>query len=324
MVLAASQIGQIPAVALQLRLLSIKSLQCFVINGHNFGGFKGAGGPEGDYYGHKLAGHGLVADQGSPGIHIAGKTVKFNAAGQPIQQLQIFGQPFSVHGAVALLHKHGKRLLCGHGPDPVLFAPLQNTHRFQGHAEIIAQAVLTVPGGAAGQNALLSQSQEGLVVIDHHGPLTQDFTPEPGVGGFAGTAFGGEQISFAIHGHHGTVKQQCIIGKEVLRNFPLDGNGFQIRIGKAADADALQSIPLFAFFPLKGDFRRGNPDGKIRLCIAEVVPAVIPGAGKRSSTVKRDLSITAEMLTLSVSKSENSLPCPMKKEKPWAKKAENI
>ena len=53
-----------------------------------------------------------------------------------------------------------------------------------------------------GNDTIVCQLQERLVVIDHHSPVTELLSPQPGVGRFSCTAFGSEEIGGVVYGYY--------------------------------------------------------------------------------------------------------------------------
>lgn len=92
--------------------------------------------------------------------------------------------------------------------------------------------------------------EQGLVPVDHHGPVVKLLHPQPGVGGFAGAAFRCEQIRLSIHRHHGTVHQQDIVLHQQLRQFAVDRQRFQIGICVLPHRRTFQLVCPHRTFPL--------------------------------------------------------------------------
>ena len=64
----ATQVGQIPAVALQIGTISIETVKNILLDGHDLRGFKATGRAHSGHHGHELAMHGLIC--GVAGINI--------------------------------------------------------------------------------------------------------------------------------------------------------------------------------------------------------------------------------------------------------------
>ena len=177
-----------------------------------------------------------------------------------------------VHRAVALLHQHQQRLPGGDWPNFVFLAPFQDADRFQGYGNVGAQPVLSVPGGTVDGDSGFCYFQKWFIVIDHGGPLPQQLPPEPGVGRLARAAFRGEEVGPPVHGHHAAMEQQGTEVKELLRDFPLDGDGFQVGICVLPRLPSLQNVLPDALLPLKCDVLVCNPHGELRFFLAQIFP----------------------------------------------------
>ena len=110
----------------------------------------------------------------------------------------------------------------------VRFTAGQDAHCLERAGHVAAQMLLAVPRRTVNRCALAGDVDQGLVSIHHHGTRAKLFEPEPGVGGFACAAFGGEQVRLPIHGNHCTVHQKHIFLHQHLRQLAVDRQRFQI------------------------------------------------------------------------------------------------
>ena len=114
---------------------------------------------------------------------------------------------------------------------------------------------------------MLLQFQEGLIVIDHHSPITEDLSPKPGVRGFSCTAVCGEEISLAIYSQGASMKQQDIKIKEIFGKSSLNSSPLQERICKDPGLKAIPVGLCQQICLLKVDMFTGNGDGKLRRAV---------------------------------------------------------
>ena len=142
-------------------------------------------------------------------FHVAAQPVQRHAAAQPIYQRQHFCQRRRVFRTVDLLAEHGQSLLFGDALDVIYLVPGQDAHCSQRAGHISAQVLFAVPRRAVDGHTRVCDMEQGLVPVDHHGPVAKLLHPQPGVGGFAGATFSCEQIRLSIHRHHGTMHQQA-------------------------------------------------------------------------------------------------------------------
>ena len=200
-----------------------------------------------------LLGHGVEGNLGGFGVHIAAEAVEFDPLGKPVHEVQVFRQFSRCLGTAALLQQHMNCLLRLDPANFVGFSPFQDADGLQGYLGIGPQPVLAHPGISPGDHIFPGNLQKGLVVIDHNRPIPQHFPPEPGVGGLARAAFGGEKVGCTVHSNDGAVEKNGVEIQEDFRDFAQQGQGLQIGVGVLSGREPLDFVLLRGLKPFKID-----------------------------------------------------------------------
>lgn len=137
--------------------------------------------------------------------------------------------PCFIKRSKGLLEKDRIHLFRCRFPDSILRSLRDAADGLDRCRHIAAQSFLSSPRRSIGNHTAFLDLKKGFIIIDHHYVMvSEQFTPEAGVGGFAAAAGGRENVCPAVDANGGAVEKNDSLTGEAAHNSALDGTEFQL------------------------------------------------------------------------------------------------